>query len=62
MPTRKKCKIGPLVPRGLDNKQVWQTCRLKNPETGNAEMARTQAAEFAGKVFAGEPPNPRQGV
>jgi hypothetical protein len=52
MPTRKKYKAGQLVQWDLNNKQVWQRCWYKNPETANAEMAWTQAVEFVGKVVA----------
>jgi len=50
MPTRKKYSAGQLVRWDLNNKQVWQTCWYRNPETSSTEMAWTQAVEFAGKV------------
>lgn len=55
MPTRKKYKAGQLVRWDLNNKQVWQNCWYRNPETGNAEMAWTQAVEFMGKVVTAVP-------
>jgi hypothetical protein len=51
MPTRKKYRAGQLVQWDLNNKKVWQNCWYKNPETGAAEMAWTQAVEFIGKVI-----------
>ncbi len=50
MPTRKNYRSGQLVQWDLNNKKIWQNCWYKNPETGNAEMAWTQAVEFIGKV------------
>jgi hypothetical protein len=50
MPTRKKYNVGQLVQWDLNNKKVWQTSWYKNPETGAAEMAWTQAVEFIGKI------------
>jgi hypothetical protein len=50
MPTRKRYRAGQLVQWDLNNKQVWQNCWYRNPETSKAEIAWTQAVEFVGKV------------
>jgi hypothetical protein len=50
MPARKKYRAGQLVQWDLNNNLVWQNCWYRDPETGNAEMAWTQAVEFVGRV------------
>jgi hypothetical protein len=50
MPARKMYGIGQIVEWDLNNKRIWQNNWYINPETGKAEMAWVQAAEFTGRV------------
>ena len=56
MPTRKMYSAGQLVQWDLDNRQVWQSCWYRNPETAKPEMAWTQAVEFIGRIVTVPPP------
>jgi hypothetical protein len=50
MPTRMKYQANQLVQWDLNNKQIWQECWFKNPQSGKIEKAFIQAVEFCGKI------------
>jgi hypothetical protein len=58
MPTRKKYQIGQLVRWDLNNKEMWQNCWYKDPDSGSITMAWVQAVEFIGKIVESGRSNP----
>jgi hypothetical protein len=50
MPTRMNYKAGQLVRWDLNNKNMWQGCWYRNPDSNKIEKAWTQAVEFIGRL------------